>query len=278
MKFVYFGYDFMLGSVLRLIREGHELIGIFSFPCDNIFNFNARTQALALELDIPYSESKPLPLDIQAYQSQGCEVFFSAGYPYKIPPIPDDVYGINFHPSLLPQGRGIMPTPTILMHHPEASGVSVHKLTQNFDEGDILIQRAIPLSTHDDVETLSSRIALCAPDIISGVFARLPDLWRDAKPQDPVKASYFPMPDEAMRTLDWKKSVAEIECTGRAFGRFGALARLQGKLWAVYNFKGWVEPHSYRPGDVACILSREIVIAVKDGFICLKDFQELPPD
>jgi methionyl-tRNA formyltransferase len=278
MKFVYFGYDFMLESVLRLIREGHDLIGIFSFPCDNIFNFNARTKVLAQELDIPYSESKPLPIDIQAFIAQGCEVFLSAGYPYKIPPIPDNVYGINFHPSLLPMGRGIMPTPTILLKHPEASGVTLHKLTPGFDEGDILIQRALPLEPQDDVETLSSRIALCAPDLLSDSFKRLPELWGEAKPQDASKASVFPIPDEAMRTLDWKKTVDEIEATGRAFGRFGALARFQGKLWAVYTFKGWLEKHTYRPGDVACILSREIVIAAKDGFICLKDFQELPPE
>lgn len=168
-----------------------------------------------------------------------------------------------------------MPTPTILMHHPEASGVTVHKLTQGFDEGDILIQHALPLSAQDDVETLSSRIALCAPNIISDVFARLPILWRGAMPQDASKACVFAMPDEAMRTLDWNKGVADIEKTGRAFGRFGALARFDGKLWAVYNFKGWVEPHDYQPGDVACVLSREVVIAVKDGFVCLKDFQEL---
>ena len=47
MKFVYFGYDFMLGTVHRLLDDGHELAGIFSFPCDNVFNFNVETTALA---------------------------------------------------------------------------------------------------------------------------------------------------------------------------------------------------------------------------------------
>jgi len=277
MKFVYFGYDFMLESVRRLLSEGHELIGIFSFECDNVFNFNVKSRELAEQLDIPFTLDKPLPMDIKIFCKQGADVFLSAGYPHKIPPIDEEqAYGINFHPSYLPMGRGIMPTPTILMSRPEASGVTLHKLTEIFDDGDILLQQKIPLSAQDDVETLSARIAMAAPDLLSRAFRDLPDLWASATPQNPAKASTFPMPDEAMRMLDWGRKVEDIKRTGRAFGRYGALARFDGRLWAVYNFNGWIEAHNYRPGDVVCVLSREVIVAVKDGFICIKDFQELP--
>ena len=50
MKFVYFGYDMMLGCARRLIADGHQLAGIFTFPCDNVFNFNIETVALARQL------------------------------------------------------------------------------------------------------------------------------------------------------------------------------------------------------------------------------------
>ena len=277
MKFVYFGYDFMLESVQRLLSEGHELIGVFSFECDNVFNFNVKSRELAERLDIPFTLDKPLPMDITIFCEQGADVFLSAGYPHKIPPIDDGkAYGMNFHPSYLPMGRGIMPTPTILLSRPEASGVTLHKLSKVFDDGDILLQQKLPLSAQDDVETLSARIAMAAPDLLSKAFRNLPEIWENATPQDQSKASTFPMPDEAMRMLDWGRKVEDIKRTGRAFGRFGALARFDGRLWAVYNFNGWVEAHNYRPGDVVCVLSREVVIAVKDGFICIKDFQELP--
>ena len=204
MKFVYFGYDFMLESVQRLLSEGHELLAVFSFDCDNVFNFNVKTKELAERLDIPFSTNKPLPMDIGIFCDQGAQVFLSAGYPHKIPPVDEDrAYGINFHPSLLPAGRGIMPTPTILMNHPEASGVTIHKLSDVFDDGDILLQKKIPITAQDDVETLSCKIAMAAPDMLSRVFRELPALWQSAAPQDQSKASTFPMPDEAMRMLDW---------------------------------------------------------------------------
>ena len=80
MKFVYFGYDFMLGTVHRLLDDGHELAGIFSFPCDNVFNFNVETTALAKKLNVPLNLEKPVAADIENMKEKGAEIFLSAGY------------------------------------------------------------------------------------------------------------------------------------------------------------------------------------------------------
>lgn len=276
MKFVYFGYDFMLGAVERLIADGHELIGVFSFECDNIFNFNSKTKALTDQLDIPFTAQKPKKIDIQVFMDEGADVFLSAGYPYKIPDIDDEhAYGLNVHPSLLPKGRGIMPTPTIIMQSPEVCGFSVHKLSPIFDDGDILYQKSIQIDDNDDVETISARIAIAVPDVMSKLMKDLPEYWQHAIPQNKEEASTFPMPDQNMRMLHWSHPVEKIKLTGRAFGRFGCLAHLDGTLWAVYNFNAWKEQHNYAPGEIVCVLSREIIVAAKDGFVCLKELQEL---
>lgn len=276
MKFVYFGYDFMLDTVYRLMDDGHELIGIFSFECDNIFNFNKECRELADKLDIAFTTQKALPIDIQVFVNQGAQVFFAAGYPHKIPPInEDEAYGINLHPSLLPQGRGIMPTPTIILKHPNVCGYTIHKLTKTFDDGDILVQKPIKITDQDDVETISSRIVIHAPDTLSKAFKNLPELWAHAIPQNKAHATTYPMPDDKMRLLDWTKPVFDIMKTGRAFGRFGCLANLNGKLFGVYNMNVWEEAHNHAPGQIINAQSRCITIAAANGFVCLKEFQEL---
>jgi methionyl-tRNA formyltransferase len=275
MKFVYFGYDFMLGSVQRLLEDGHELIGVFTFPCDNVFNFNAQTVGLAEYLKIPVITEPPKPSDIAAYIQKGCACFLSAGYPFKIPPIDETKSrGINVHPSLLPLGRGLMPTPHILLNHPKASGLTVHKLTPGFDEGDILHQTPLPLHERETVETLSARIALRAPDVLSMIFSDLPSYWSDARPQNEKKATYFPPPDDSMRLLEWTLPVKRLDEIARAFGRYGSLARFDNELWVVYAHDIWQEKHGLKPGTVAIRLPREIVIAAKDGFVCLKEFHK----
>ena len=100
MKFVFFGYDFMLPSVIRLIEDGHELIGIMSFECDNVFNFNQSCQELAKAHKIPFIQSRATQQHIEQFLSQDCEVFLSAGYPHKIPHIGEEkAYAINIHPT-----------------------------------------------------------------------------------------------------------------------------------------------------------------------------------
>lgn len=276
MKFVYFGYDFMLGAAQRLVADGHEILAIMSFPCDNMFNFNTRCQELAQQKNIPITLDKVTPERIETLINQGAELFLSAGYLYKIPPVDESkAYGINFHPTYLPMGRGLMPTPHILMQEPQAAGMTIHKLAQDFDTGDILAQQKIIIDELEDVETYCARIALHGPDLIAETVADLDQIWDNARPQDETESSHFPPPSDEMRMLDWNKSIEEIEKTARAFGRYGSLARFGNHLYAIYNLKGWKERHDLAPGTIACMLSREAVIAAKDGFICLKEMQQL---
>lgn len=279
MKFVYFGYDFMLPAVRRLLEDGHELIGIFSFECDNIFNFNSQTMALADELGIPIILSKPEEVHIDSFIDKGCEVFLSAGYRYKIPPPNEQkAFSMNLHPSYLPKGRGLMPTPSIIMDHPEAGGLSLHKLTENFDEGDILYRERLRISETETVETYSARIAMRAPHILSKVMADMQGYWNDAEKQDESQASIFPTPDNEMRTLDWHSPVADIERKSRAFGYFGSLCRLEEELLVVYDLSIWKEQHDFEPGEIVHREARLIIAAASDGFVCLKNFQLLQED
>lgn len=280
MKFVYFGYDFMLHGAQRLIDEGHELAAIFTFECDNVFNFNTKTLALARGLDVPLYMDKPQGEQIESLTGDGVEVFLAAGYPFKIPTPQEDTeagkaYGVNCHPSLLPKGRGLMPTPYIIMREPEAAGVTLHKMTSEFDGGDVLLQEAFDLSPRETVESYSARVTMAAPDLMARVFEDLSGYWRDAKPQDSNEATYFPPPSDDMRMLDPALPVAKLEAIGRAFGHFGALANFDGKLWAVYDFDGWEAEHNHDPGAVVQRLSRSTVIAVSDGFLCLNTLQPI---
>ncbi|MGQ0527171.1 MAG: methionyl-tRNA formyltransferase [Alphaproteobacteria bacterium] len=276
MKFVFFGYDFMLPAVRRLIADEHELCGVFTFECDNIFNFNRDLIALAEKLDIPVSLEPPSLADIERFIEASVQCFFAGGYLYKIPPVDAArAYAINLHPSLLPKGRGFMPTPHIIIDHPEASGFTIHKLSEAFDAGDILYQEGLPVGPRETVETLSGRIAERAPDALSRVMRHLPRFWEQAKPQNEAEASIFKMPSEVMRTLEWTKGTDHIDRTARAFGHYGCLARFDNSLWIVTGLEVWADAHKNRPGDVVSKENGEIIIAASDGFVRLKEFQKV---
>lgn len=275
MKFIFFGYDFMIPVVETLIKNGHALQAIYSFPCDNVFNFNRRAENLAKNLMIPFTQDPPNADDIKTMAENGCDVFFSAGYPYKIPPIPSGHYGINMHPTLLPRGRGLIPNPHMIMHDPDASGVTLHKLTDEFDAGDILWQQKLPLGENETVDELTARIALTALMHIPAIFDNFSQYWNNAAPQNKDDATHFPVPSETDRTLDFSAPNETLRARHRAFGKYGCIAQIEGHMIATGNLTCWDEKHDLPPGRLIYQLDPEMIVTTKDGFALIKNWQHL---
>jgi methionyl-tRNA formyltransferase len=275
MKIVWFGYDFFHACLLRLLDDGHEIVKIYTFKTDNLYNFNNIVYSLAETYKIPISDHIPTLSEIEDLRRQGVDLFFSSGYAFKIPvPNDKDFRGINLHPSLLPRVRGLWPLPVILLKEPEAAGLSFHKLSPKWDEGDVLLADKIELTQEDDLESLSAKCQMRSPDLLSKLLSDFENHWQNSVPQDGVQASYYSMPSLEWRTIDFDQSVAEIEKILKAFGRFESRCVLNGKIYWIKLATTWAEPHDYRPGSVACVMGREIVVAAKDGFVCLKDYYE----
>ena len=83
-----------------------------------------------------------------------------AGYMRLIgPPLleafPDAI--LNIHPSLLPAFPGVDALRQALEHGATVTGVTVHLVTAEIDDGPIVIQRTVRVMGDDTIETLSAR-------------------------------------------------------------------------------------------------------------------------
>ncbi|HNS44863.1 MAG TPA: phosphoribosylglycinamide formyltransferase [Alphaproteobacteria bacterium] len=68
---------------------------------------------------------------------------------------------INIHPSLLPKGKGthgLKVHTKILGDGETESGCTIHYVTEGVDEGDIILQRSVPVLSDDTPETLAARV------------------------------------------------------------------------------------------------------------------------
>ncbi len=278
MKIVFIGYDYTFDLAARLIEDGHEIIKIYTFPCDNVFAFNIQIKDFANYHDIPITEQKITTENIEHDIARGAELFFSAGYPYKIPQIKkEQAYAMNMHPTLLPRARGMMPLPHVILNEPNAAGFTIHKITNEYDSGDIIYQEPIQIDETTDVETLSARIALRANSAIPDIVKDIKNLWDNASAQDNNNASKAPLPDEDFRTINWDSATKDLEKQSRAFGRFGMIANVtnnvgQTQKLAVYQFSVWHEDHEIGAGKLLRSSPKEIIITTSDGYACLKDF------
>lgn len=271
MKFAYCGYDFFADSLLSLLEDEHQLLKLFTWKTDDEFEFNRRVIAAATELGCPVSLERITSEDLKELSEHGCEVLISAAYPFKIPEYSGFVkYGINVHPSSLPVGRGPWPLPWTILKGLKSTAVTFHKLSSEFDTGEILLKSNIVLGEREDLETLSAKLQMTAKTEISNMIDRLPRLWENASPQ--TDGGYWPMPQKVDRTLEWNKPLLEIDRVYRAFGKFESVAEVDGREIWISEMSGWLEKHPYGPGTVVHKTCKELVIAVGDGYVIIKSW------
>ncbi len=98
---------------------------------------------------------------------------------------------VNIHPSLLPKYRGPTPTNWAVINGEGESGVTFHTLEADFDMGDILFQRKVPINGLTDGE-LRKRLAGLAGEMIRPFF----DLYTAGKieplAQNKSEGHYYP--------------------------------------------------------------------------------------
>ncbi len=269
MKIAFLGYDFFVDVLENLLSQGHEIAYMVIPKTDNVYDHNRKCFELAERLQCPIIFGKVNRSHIASFRDAGCGILLSMAYPYKIP-ISSDIKGLNLHPTLLPNGRGRWPLPWILLRYPEFSGLTLHILTDRWDEGPILAQKPIAISGLEDLETLSAKMQLAAPSFVSDAISRLEELLPVAIPQG--AGTTWPMPTDADRELPWASGLSAVLKTVRAFGKFESTAVIAGCEWMVTDANGWLAKHTYPPGTLVQRMGREVVMATSDGFVVLRNF------
>lgn len=104
----------------------------------------------------PLASLKEIPPELE--QS---DFIVTAGYGKLIPDIWLDfpkIMAVNIHFSLLPFYRGAFPAEWAILHGETETGVTLIKMSQDFDKGEILAQKKFPILESDNRETLYHKL------------------------------------------------------------------------------------------------------------------------
>ena len=277
MKIVYCGFDFFSNCLSSLVAAKHEIVEVFSYKGNSRYNSCLDVVGQSEHIGCPVYFRPVNSQDIARFESIKVDLLIAAAYPYKIPVEGlKAVYGVNIHPSLLPQGRGCWPLPHFILRGLSHAGVTIHKLADRFDAGDILLQESFEVDTvRETMESLSMKARLSAQRLLDRFVASPGKFWTAATQQ--IGGEYWGLPTTAEQTVDWNQSVELIDRMIRAFGKCDSMGLLDGKQWVFKDATVWKEKHTFSCGEVVLRSSREILVAAKDGFVCLR-FYELDPD
>ncbi|MEH3118744.1 MAG: formyltransferase family protein [Methylorubrum populi] len=281
MKFAFAGIDFLGGVFDGLVEAGWTPVKLFTRPCDGLYDFNDVVVAQGRRHRIPIQLSRLLPDDIERLAGEhGRDIaLVVAGYPWLVRGWHGRMrYALNVHPSPLPIGRGPYPLFKAILDRYESWGVTAHVLAeQGFDTGDILAQDIFPLDERETHETLLARCQMAGRRLALGPIGReLAERWRRPEPQG--DGSYWPRMNDADRTLDFRRDVAEVLRHVRAFGAVETIARLGSARIFVAAADGWPEAHGHAPGTVVHRHRRHVLVAARDGYVQITRWSPVPLD
>lgn len=172
------------GSGLSAIAEA---IAAKILPLEIALIISNNTQAGALQkavaLGIPHfvvnANTAPNPDETIAalLNEHKCKMVFLSGYMKKLSPILTQNFRIiNSHPALLPKfgGAGMYGRfvhEAVIAAKEQESGVTIHEVNENYDEGKIILQKRLFLATDETPQSLEEKIKLLEKESIVEALA-----------------------------------------------------------------------------------------------------------
>jgi len=132
-------------------------------------NKNAGVIERADRLKVPYrvfSKKELFSSDFVNFLKQEADYLILAGFLLKIPSKLIDIFPkriINIHPALLPKygGKGMYGSyvhEAVIANKEKESGITIHYVNENYDEGAIVFQESVPLTDHDTPDDVAAKI------------------------------------------------------------------------------------------------------------------------
>jgi methionyl-tRNA formyltransferase len=167
------------------------------------------------DLDVLFAATKHsiAPL-LRAYQP---DLALCTGFPWLIPAeaIAVPKHGIvNGHPSLLPRYRGPFPVAWAVRNGETEIGMSYHLMDAQFDTGNVLVQKTIPLGDEETSESLFGQMPAVTAELLPIVFDKLARGDR-GEPQE--GGEYQSVFEDDYRFVDLTQTAEEVHRQTRAW-------------------------------------------------------------
>lgn len=141
------------------------------------------------------------------------DILLSLHYRKKIPGEILDIpkFGcVNLHPSLLPEYRGCFSGTWALINGETLAGYTYHYMLEDFDTGNIILQKAVPILKNDTAFSLFHRLLIESMRSFEVVLEKVMKYRYPGIPQ-PKKGSYYPRKLPCNGEIDLKWDDAKIE-------------------------------------------------------------------
>jgi len=188
----------------------------------------------------------------------------------KLPPLGC----LNVHPSLLPRYRGPTPIPAAIMAGETETGVTVIRMDEGMDTGDILAQCRLSIAADDTSESLGEKLARLGASLLLQTIPA----WARGElvpvPQDHSLATYTSLIRKENGRIDWRGDAVDIERRCRAYHPWpGTYTIWQGRTLKVSRVQAIPEWRGGGEPGMVFLLVDQVGVVCGEGAVILKQVQ-----
>jgi methionyl-tRNA formyltransferase len=289
MKIVFFGSDdFAAAHLEALMGSACEVLGCVTQPDRpkgrGMKVVLSAVKERAQEHRIPVWQPEDLkdgPF-VNELKKLRADLFVVIAYGQFLPPeifhLPP-LGAINVHASLLPKYRGAAPINWAIIRGEKETGISVIRINERMDAGDILAQSAIVIGPEDTAVTLRAKMIKLGPGVL---LKTVRDIKKNSgTKQEDRLATLAPKLTKELGAVQWAKPACDIARLVRGLLPWpSAYTFYKGKILKVLEAQviGGHFP-TVEPGTVLEMSKNGITVATGRGALIMKKvhFQDSKP-
>jgi len=226
-RVVFMGSPDFAVPTLQVLAEHYPVIGVVTQPDRPAGRGRKLTpppvKTLAQKLELPIIQPEKLQSDIDAKQQiQAWEpsviVVAAFGQILKTDVLTMAPYGcINVHASLLPRWRGVSPIQAAILNGDEETGVTIMKMDDGIDTGQIISSRTIPISADDTGGSLFGKLSSLGAELLMDTLPKYFNNEIHLQEQGESPTPYAPMLNKRDGRLDFSNSACFLAHQVRAY-------------------------------------------------------------
>lgn len=294
MRIVFMGTpDFAVESLKILVENNYRVVGVVTMP-DKPSGRGHKIQyspvkQYALDHQLPVLQ--PEKLKNPEFISQLKELQADLQIVVAFRMLPEVVWNMppmgtfNLHASLLPQYRGAAPINHAIINGEKITGATTFFLTHEIDTGKIILQEKVEILPEDNAGTLHDKLMFLGAQMVRKTVDMIENHEVDAIDQSAFINEYAelkaaPKIFKENCLINWNDTAENVHNFVRgmspyptAWSEITLPGQSESFIFKVFLTETEHSNHLHEPGSVVADGRKVLKVAVRDGFILLKEIQ-----
>ena len=236
------------------------------------------TKKIAIKHQIEVFQPEHVKNDYQKILEKNPDMIVTCAYGQIIPKAILDFpkYGcINVHGSLLPELRGGAPIHWAIINGNKKTGMTIMKMSEKMDAGDIISQEEITIEKDDILDTLYKKMSELGKKLLLETIPTILNNTAKYTKQDETKVTFGYNITKENEKIDFSKSKEEIRNLVRGLnsipGSFCYLDEKRMKIYEVIPQNEKLENEKIKNGTITRIEKDGLICKCKDGYLKITD-------